>query len=403
MSLREYDAYKRLPLPVERAEGCELILTDGRTVLDLYGGHCVNTLGAGDRALGEVIAAQWKQLSFATNLLDHAPRRAFLEAFAPTLPPAPGKAGSWDVFCSNSGAEANENAVKVALAVTKRSRVVCFAGGFHGRTAAAAALSDKPLKAFPSAPFEVVRLPWNDDSAAAVAIDSSVGCVILEPIQSLAGVTEPSPSFLATLRSACDRSGAMLVFDEVQTGNGRLGTPWAAQHFGVVPDLFSTAKGAAGGLPIGLTVVRSDVAARAPADLLGSTFGGGPVVLAAAAEISRRIAAPGFLENVRATSQALCSAALGGAALRGPVESVRGAGLLLGLVMRPGWDAKAVRDGLLARGVLVGTSDDPRVLRLSPPLVLQPRHAALLERALDSLSHPEPALVRTAATKEIAR
>jgi acetylornithine/succinyldiaminopimelate/putrescine aminotransferase len=398
MSLREYDAYKRLPLPVARAEGCELVLTDGRRVLDLYGGHCVNTLGAGDRGLGDVIAAQWKQLSFATNLLDHAPRHAFLEAFAPTLPPAPGTAGGWDVFCSNSGAEANENAVKVALAVTKRSRVVCFAGGFHGRTAAAAALSDKPLKAFPSPPFEVVRLPWNDAGAAQTAIDASVGCVILEPIQSLAGVTEPSQKFLAALRSACDRSGAQLVFDEVQTGSGRLGTPWAAQHFGVSPDMFSTAKGAAGGLPIGLTVVRSDIAAKAPADLLGSTFGGGPVVLAAAAEISRRIAAPGFLENVRATSQALRKAAL-----RGPIESVRGAGLLLGLVIRAGWDAKAVRDGLLARGVLVGTSDDPRVLRLSPPLVLQPRHAELLERALSSLSEPEPALASTAATKETVR
>ena len=403
MSLREYDAYKRLPLPVARAEGCELILTDGRKVLDLYGGHCVNTLGAGDRGLGDVIAAQWKQLSFATNLLDHAPRHTFLEAFEPTLPPAPGTAGGWDVFCSNSGAEANENAVKVALAVTKRSRVVCFAGGFHGRTAAAAALSDKPLKAFPHAPFEVVRLPWNDASAAQSAIDASVGCVLLEPIQSLAGVTEPSQKFLVALRSACDRSGAQLVFDEVQTGSGRLGTPWAAQHFGVSPDMFSTAKGAAGGLPIGLTVIRSDIAAKAPADLLGSTFGGGPVVLAAAAEISRRIAAPGFLENVRATSQALRSAALSGAALRGPVESVRGAGLLLGLVIRSGWDAKAVRDGLLARGVLVGTSDDPRVLRLSPPLVLQPRHAALLERALEDLAQPQPALAGRASTKEIAR
>src|SRR5687767_12637574 len=197
MGLREYDAYKRLPLPVARAEGCELYLADGRTVLDLYGGHCVNTLGAGERGLGEVIAAQWRELSFATNLLDHAPRRAFLAAFEPTLPTPPGAAGSWDVFCSNSGAEANENAVKVALAVTKRSRVVCFAGGFHGRTAAAAALSDKPTKAFPSAPFEVVRLPWNDVDVATSAIDATVGCAILEPIQSLAGVTEPSPSFLA--------------------------------------------------------------------------------------------------------------------------------------------------------------------------------------------------------------
>ncbi len=388
MKLREYSAYKRLPLPVSGAEGCELILEDGRRVLDLYGGHCVNTLGAGDRGLGEVIARQWKRLSFATNLLDHAPRRAFLEAFEKNLPPLPGSAPAWEVFCSNSGAEAIENAIKVALAATRRSRVLAFSGAFHGRTAGAAAVSDKKLAAFPGKPFEVIRVPFADPAPAAAAIDESVGCVILEPIQSLAGVVEPAPGFLAALRAACDRAGALLVYDEVQTGNGRLGTPWAAQHFGVVPDAFAPAKGAAGGLPIGLTVVRSDIAARAPADLLGSTFGGGPLVLAAAAEVSRRIAAPGFLQNVRETSQALRRAAL-----RGPVECVRGAGLLLGLVIAEGRSAASVRDGLLQNGVLVGTSDDPRVLRLSPPLVLEPRHASLLERALEAL---EPSRSTTA-------
>lgn len=379
MKLLEYNAYKRLPLPVIGAEGCELLLEDGRRVLDLYGGHCVNTLGAGDRGLGEVIAWQWKRLSFATNLLDHAPRRAFLEAFEKNLPTTPSGSPAWEVFCSNSGAEANENAVKVALAATKRSKVVCFAGGFHGRTAGSAAISDKKNKPFPAAPFEVVRLPWSDAGAAATAIDASVGAVILEPIQSLAGVTEPGPGFLEALRLACDAHGAVLIYDEVQTGNGRMGTPWAAQHFGVVPDAFTTAKGAGGGLPIGLTVLRSDLAARAPADLLGSTFGGGPLVLAAAAEVARRIAVPGFLTNVKE-----CSAALRRAALRGPIESVRGAGLLLGLVVREGLRAVDVRDHLLAQGVLVGTSDDRQVLRLSPPLVLAPREAGRLERALES-------------------
>jgi acetylornithine/N-succinyldiaminopimelate aminotransferase len=116
MKLLEFNAYKRLALPVTGAEGCELILEDGRRVLDLYGGHCVNTLGAGDRTLGEVIAWQWKRLSFATNLLDHAPRHAFLEAFARNLPSTPQGAPAWEVFCSNSGAGANENALTVGLA-----------------------------------------------------------------------------------------------------------------------------------------------------------------------------------------------------------------------------------------------------------------------------------------------
>lgn len=375
MKLVEWNAYKRVALDVVGAEGNDLILRDGRRVLDLYGGHCVNTLGAGDPGLGAVIARQWKQWSFATNLLDHPPRREFLTAFEPNLPD-----GEWAVFCTNSGAEANENALKSALAITGRSRVVCFKGAFHGRTAAAAAVTDGKKRAFPNTPFEVIRLPWGDLEELASAIDNSVGAVILEPIQSLAGVVEPTDGFLEALRAACSATGAMLIFDEVQTGNGRMGTHWASQHFGVLPDYFTTAKGAAGGLPIGLTVARAELATRTPEGTMGTTFGGGPLVLAAAAEVSRRIASPAFLANVRATSVALRDAAA-----RGPVRSVRGTGLLLGLALEPGHTGTSVRDALLREGVLVGTSDDPNVLRLSPALTLEPRHAAQLARALDAV------------------
>ena len=377
--LKEIDVYPRLPLPVRSAQGCELVLADGRTVLDLYGGHCVNTLGAGDAGLEAVIVRQWRELSFATNLLDHAPRHAFLAALAPGLPKLP--AGEeWQVFCSNSGAEANENALKLALDATQRGTVVCFSGAFHGRTAGAAAVTDGK-KAHPSTPFVVKRVPWGDLSAAQAALDASVAAVILEPIQSLAGVTCPPPGFLEGLRRLCDERGIALVFDEVQTGNGRLGTPWSAQHYGVVPDVFTTAKGAAGGLPIGLTVARARFTQHAKHGTLGSTFGGGPLVLAVAAEVARRVLAPGFLDNVRATSAALVAAAK-----RGPVVEVRGAGLLLGLVLDEGLKAATVRDQLLERGVLVGTSNDPRVLRLSPSLTLQPSHAARLATALEGLT-----------------
>ena len=383
MNLKEIDVYPRLPLPVVSARGCELVLADGRTVLDLYGGHCVNTLGAGDPGLEKVLVSQWRELSFATNLLDHAPRTRFLEALAPGLPELAGE--SWQVFCSNSGAEANENALKLALDSTQRSVVVCFGGAFHGRTAAAAAVTDGK-KAFPQTPFTVRRVPFYDLAAANAAIDESVAAVILEPIQSLAGVTVPSEGFLETLRRACERVGAVLIFDDVQTGNGRLGTPWSAQHFGVVPDVITTAKGAAGGLPIGLTIARERVTRHAKHGTLGSTFGGGPLVLAAAAEVARRVNAPGFLANVRASSAALVTAIESSRKKGGPIAGVRGAGLLLGLVLEPGLDGAEVRNQLLANGVLVGTSNDKRVLRLSPPLTLEPAHAVRLAAALDSFS-----------------
>jgi len=373
--LRELETYRRLPLDVTAADGCELVLADGRRVLDLYGGHCVNTLGAGDHAIGKTLLEQWQSLSFTTNLIDHSPRKAFLAAFGALTPAA----RDWRVFCGNSGAEANENALKAALAASGRSTVVAFEGAFHGRTSAAAAVSDRE-SGFPRAPFEVVRVPFGDRAAAQAAIDGSVGAVIVEPIQSLAGVVEPPKGFLAALREVCDASGAALIFDEVQTASGRLGVPFAADHFGVLPDIITTAKGAGGGLPIGLTVIEESWAERLPGGLFGSTFGGGPFVLAAAAEVARRVAEPRFLENVLAASDALIAAAL-----HGPVAGIRGAGLLLGLELHNGYTAPELRDALLAEGVLVGTCDDPSVLRLSPPLVITPAQAAKLAGAFDAV------------------
>ncbi len=370
----EYPAYKRLPPAAVAASGCELVLDDGRRVLDLYGGHCVNTLGAGDEAVGRAIGAQWERLSFVTNMLDCGPREDFFEAFARNLP-----AGAWRTFLSNSGSEANENALKAALSATGRSAVVAFDGAFHGRTAGAAAIGDTAHRAFPRDPFDVRRAPFEDVEATLALVDDDVAAVVLEPIQSLAGVRAASPELLRALRTRCDEVGALLVFDEVQTGNGRLGPPWAGQALGVVPDAFTTAKGAASGLPIGVTVLAAHVAERVGPGLFGSTFGGGPTVLAAASEVARRIGAPGFAEHVQATS-----AALRAAALRGPVHAVRGTGLLLGLELAAP-EAAQVRDLLLERGILVGTSNDPRVLRLTPPLTLTPTQARRLGTALEDL------------------
>lgn len=370
--LAEFPAYRRLPLDVVGAEGCELLLRDGRRLLDLYGGHCVNTLGAGDAQLGEILRHQWRELSFATNLIDHAARHRFLESFARNLPE-----GAWQVFCSNSGAEANENALKLALKATGRKRIASFQGAFHGRTAAANAATDG--KAWGTPPFEVMRLPWN----SVKGIDETVAAVILEPIQSLAGVVDPPPGFLGALRVATEAAGAALIFDEVQTGNGRLGEAWAAQFYGVIPDLFTTAKGAGGGFPIGLTVVHEEWATRVQGSTMGSTFGGGPLALSAAAHVAERIAAPGFLHNVRESS-----AVLRGCAGLGPVRRVRGEGLLLGLELREEDSAAALRDALLELGILTGTCDDPKTLRLCPPLTLTPAQAQRLPDALATMPSP---------------
>jgi acetylornithine/succinyldiaminopimelate/putrescine aminotransferase len=375
MTCQELAAYARLSLDVRGAAGDELLLADGRRVLDLYGGHCVNTLGAGDRGLAAVLARQWERLSFATNLLALEERERFLAAFGATLP-----SGDWRVFASNSGAEANENALKAALAATQRGALVAFEGAFHGRTAGATAVTDTETGGFPRAPFDVRRVPFGDGEAARTAIDDDVAAVLLEPIQSLAGVVTATTPFLRLLRERCDAAGALLVFDEVQTGNGRLGTPWAAQSFDVLPDALTTAKGAASGLPIGLTVLTEALAARVDGKLFGSTFGGGPLVLAAATEVSRRIADGPLLANVARASAAFRAAAEGTL-----VRRVRGRGLLLGLELEPGLSAAEAQRALLDAGVLVGTSNDPRVLRLTPALTVDPQSAERLRAALQTL------------------
>ena len=376
---KELDAYFRLPGTVATARGDEVVLEDGRQLLDLYGGHCVNTLGAGDTGVSSAVARQWAELSFTTNLFDHGSRQSFLDAFGSTLP-----SGDWNVFLSNSGAEANENALKAALSATGRSRVLAFDGAFHGRTAAAEAVTDTKKRAYPRSPFDVERVPFGDLEQVSTALDDSFAAVILEPIQSMAGIVVPPEGFLAGLRELCSRHGVALIFDEVQTGNGRLGTGWASQAFDVIPDVFTTAKGAASGLPIGITVLSNDIAQKVGSGLFGSTFGGGPTILAAATEVSKRIAEGQLLENVRAASAAFSTQAV-----TGPVVSVRGVGLLLGLELEAGLTAGNVRDSLYSSGILVGTSANPSVLRLLPPLTIQPKSAELLSQALASFSNVE--------------
>lgn len=376
-TLQEIPAYKRLPLDIVSAQGHDLILRDGRRVLDLYGGHCVNVLGAGDSGLRAVLDQQWDQLSFCTNLLDHGPREMFLESIGKNLPAVD---DGWRVFVSNTGAEANENALKAAFAHTGRSRVVVFEGAFHGRTPGTAWLSDGDAPT-PQAPFDFVRVPWNDLEAARAVLAEDIAAVFLEPIQSMAGVRTPDSEYLAGLANAAHDVGALLVFDEVQTGSGRLGSPWAAQHFDVVPDIFTTAKGAGGGFPIGMTFVRERALEGVAGSLFGSTFGGSPLALACAAHVAQRVSEPEFLAQVRETSEALC--ALGNA---GPFVQTHGAGLLLGYEIEAGKTAAQVRDALLDADVLVGTSKDPQVLRISPALTLGMEQVERFARVVESLA-----------------
>jgi acetylornithine/succinyldiaminopimelate/putrescine aminotransferase len=371
------EVYALLPFTPVRGDGVYLEDASGRRVLDLYGGHAVAALGYAHPELTATIARQAQDLLFQTNALKLAVRDEAADALAAFAPEGVGR-----VFFVNSGAEANENALRLALRSTGRKKIVAVEQSFHGRTAAAAAVTwgaDKTWYGFPRRPFDVEFVPRNDLGALGRAIDSDTAAVIVEPVQGLAGAFDFAPEFLRAMRDACDAQGALLILDEVQTGMGRLGEPFGAQLYRVRPDLLTVAKGLGGGIPCGALLMAPEIAAELKSGSLGTTFGGGPLACAAiktVIEVMRRDRLPEHVRDVAAAIRATCKV--------GPVEGFQGHGFLLGLKTRP--KAAAVRDALLARDILTGTSADPHVLRLLPALILDIEHVQRLAAALEELN-----------------
>ena len=285
------------------------------------------------------------------------------------------------VFFVNSGAEANENALRLACKLTGRSRVVALEHGFHGRTAAAGAVSwgaRERWYGFPRTPFDVAFAPRDNAAAAASLIDGETAAVILEPIQGLAGAYALSDDFVRDLREACDRHGAFLIADEVQCGMGRSGLPFAISHSGVAPDMITAAKSLGAGFPCAALLMREDFAAQLGGGDLGTTFGGGPLACAAMEAVLDAMEEEQLPARAAERERQIRSACIAG-----PVEDIQGRGLLLGLKCASG--AREVRDSLLAVDILAGTSALPQWLRLMPPLILREEEAAQLAAAVHQL------------------
>ena len=358
----ELPTYTRWPITVVRGEGSTVWDENGKAYLDLYGGHAVAATGHCHPEVVRAIAEQAKKLLFYSNVVAVPVRTRASDAVARHAPPSLGK-----VFFVNSGTEANENAMRLARRATGRDEVLSFHGGFHGRTAdaiSAAGLDKYRALGRPNVPGHRLA-PFGDLAAAEALIDDRVAAVLLEPIQSLAGVVTAPGEYFQGLRRLCSERGAKLIYDEVQTGFGRTGTfYWAGRH-GVLPDLITLAKGIASGVPMGAVLVSDVIAGKVQPEDYGTTFGGGPLASAACEATVRVIEDENLLSHVLEGSIRLRN----GLSRIGAVQQVRGEGFLLGIVLdRPG---KPVREALMARGVLVGGSDLPNVLRLLPPLVLK--------------------------------
>lgn len=357
--------YVRPDVVFSHGEGAYLFDTDGKRYLDFTSGIAVTALGHSDAAWTTAVSQQAARLVHVSNLYHTEPHARLAQQLVE-------KSFADRVYFCNSGAEANEAALKFARKVGKthapdKTQIVAFSGGFHGRTYGALAAT---YKAKYRAPFEPVMpgvtfATFNDLDSAAAAIDADTCAVIVEPLQGEGGVNPAATDFLQGLRALCDQHNALLIFDEVQCGLGRTGTLWAHEPYGVTPDIMTLAKPLAGGLPIGATLVTQAIADVIKPGDHGSTFAAGPLVCTAANVVVERVSQPAFLAQVQTHSaylkhrlETLESEAIVG---------VRGAGFLLGVQMNTAvapFIGQARDHGLL----VINAGED--VLRLAPPLIV---------------------------------
>ncbi|MDX6351055.1 MAG: acetylornithine/N-succinyldiaminopimelate aminotransferase [Streptomyces sp.] len=352
-------------LPLVRGEGARLWDADGKEYLDFLGGIAVNALGTGHPAVVEAVSRQIATLGHVSNFFIAEPTVALAERLIQLF----GRSGRV-LFC-NSGAEANEAAFKIGR-LTGRTHMVATTGAFHGRTMGSLALTGQAGKqdGFEPLPGDVTHVPFGDVDALRAAVTTDTAMVILEPIQGENGVVVPPAGYLAAAREITRATGTLLVLDEVQTGIGRTGHWFEHQAQGVEPDVVTLAKGLGGGLPIGATIAFGDAADLLTPGKHGTTFGGNPVACAAALAVLDTIAADGILDNVKRQGEKLRHGieSIGGEGGHPLVDHVRGAGLLLGIVLTeplaPQIQLAAQEAGLLVNAAV------PNVVRLAPPLIL---------------------------------
>ena len=350
-------------LVLTKGEGPYVWDADGNRYLDLLGGIAVNALGHGHPALVSAVSEQLSTLGHVSNFFATEPQVGLAERLLALL----GVEGR--VFFANSGAEANEAAFKLTRR-TRRTHVVSTEGSFHGRTMGSLALTSKAQyrEPFEPLPGGVTFVPYGDADALAAAVTDETAAVVLEPIQGEAGVVLPPPGYLQAAREITTAHGALLWFDEVQTGMGRTGAWFAHSSSGVTPDLVTLAKGLAGGIPIGACVAVGEHGAMLQPGNHGTTFGGNPVAAAAALAVIDTIEKEGLLANATEVGAVLQDG------LADPrVTEIRGEGLLIGLDLTEPVAGKATA-AALAKGFIINDCAPDRI-RLAPPLVLTAEQA----------------------------
>jgi acetylornithine/N-succinyldiaminopimelate aminotransferase len=375
--------YGTPPLALARGEGCRVWDADGNQYLDLIAGIAVSALGHAHPAIVDAVSAQVKKIAHTSNLFVHEPGVALAERLLGLLQPSPRgddppstprKIEGGRVFFCNSGAEANEAAIKLVRRRQGADKsVVAAIGGFHGRTMGALSITGKDSIRVPFGPFgmNVRWIPYGDEAALAAAVGKDVAAVFLEPTLGEGGVVPPPDGYLRAVRKACDDAGALLVLDEIQSGIGRTGTWFAHQKEGILPDVLTLAKGLGGGLPIGACVGFGEAGTSLAKGDHGSTFGGNPIACAAALAVIDTIESQDILANVQTVGAALASGI--GQISHPLLKGVRGSGLWLAAVLTAD-EAPAVTHAAQAAGFLVNPVQ-PDAVRVAPPLILSEAEA----------------------------
>lgn len=375
--------YQRFPIVIQRGKDCRLWDTEGRNYIDFVAGIAVCSLGHAHPAVSKALSAQADILFHVSNLYYTVPQVELASwlvenSFADR------------VFFCNSGAEANEAAIKLARKYFSgkegeiRYRIIAMEKSFHGRTMAtlSATGQDKIKKGFDPVLEGFDFVPFNDAKALESKIESSTCAVLLEPIQGEGGVRCPDLEYLKTVRRICDESGVLLIFDEIQTGIGRTGKLFAHEHFGVEPDIMTLAKALGNGLPIGAMLAKEDIASAFGPGAHASTFGGTPVITAASLEVLKVIEREKIVERCQKTGDYFKERLLWLKERHEVIDDVRGLGLLLGMKLKI--DGGEIVTECMEKGFLINCIQD-KILRFVPPLIIENDDIDALVKCLDQI------------------
>jgi len=368
--MKLFDVYPLFPIEPVKAQGSWLWDKEGNKYLDLYGGHAVISIGHGHPHFVEALKNQLDKISFYSNSV----KNSLQEELAEKLGRLSGYP-DYQLFLCNSGAEANENALKLASFVTGRKKVIAFKKGFHGRTSGAVAATDNPKIVAPfNAGHDMTFLPLNDEAELNKTLHPDIAAVIIEGIQGVGGIQLPQESFLQLLSKKCKEAGALLILDEVQSGYGRTGKFFAHQFSGIKPDLITTAKGMGNGFPVGGVLIAPEI--KPWSGMLGTTFGGNYLACASSIAVLDVIKE----ENLMNNAETLGNYWTDKLKAFSPISQVRGRGLMIGFDLPETFSG--LRQDLLFKHKIFTGEAKPNTIRLLPSLALKKAEADILLQAL---------------------